>query len=128
MRVIPTLSSTGHAVPVPERIMKIISYYLALNYSQTTRYRGNVHSIQYAAFKAGDDVDKLAAGIKLDLGKILERNFPEGMTIEVEAVQMDGTETYDIRIDAAVVEYGVRYSVGKEISGIIDAIAKITSN
>jgi len=127
MKVVPTLSSKGWAKSPEERIDKIMLYYNALNPSQTLRYKGNVLSLQYAIYRAGDDMDALARYVETDLTDILKRNFPEGHTVSVNAVQIDGTETYDIQCTLTVTSDGKRYDVANVIASIDSDFARVNN-
>lgn len=118
MKVIPRLSSSGFAKSVPDRIDTIFAYYLSMNYSQTVRYKGNVHSLAYAVFRANGDMDKLAELIKVDLVKVLTRNFPEDVLLDVVSVRLENSETYEMQISGSVVENNKRFDISNALTGI----------
>lgn len=120
MHVVPTLSLAGWVKTPEERIDRIILYYTATNPSQTLRYNGHVVSLQYAFFRAGESMEELAQIVSRDLTAIFSRNFPEGATVEVEAVPIDGEDSalYNLEIAITVQVDNKIYNAAQTLSRI----------
>lgn len=122
MNIIPTLNSKGHAKSPEEKLDAVLVYYQSLNPSMTNRYRSKIRSLQNAIWECGTDggnIERLTGVVKSDLTMILNNNFPEGATIEVNAAPITGGgSTYNLIISATVVENGKTH----DMAGSLDKI------
>lgn len=122
MRVIPTLTSRGHAKTVEERVDAILTYYQALNPSMSNRFSKSIKSLQAAIWTAGtgfDSMERTVSIVKTDLEFILSNNFPEGATVDVSAQEISGSDaTFNLLIAATVVENEKTYDLSTSLERI----------
>lgn len=118
MHVVPTLSLAGWVITPEERIDRIILYYTATNPSQTLRFKGRVVSLQAAIFEGGEYMDQVARIVARDLTSVFTRNFPEGATVEVDALSDDDGALYNLQITITVRANGKLYNAAQTLSRI----------
>jgi hypothetical protein len=108
-----SLSRKGFLTDVAERADRQYAYYLTSDKSQSFLYNGKILSLQATIQAVGNNQQKLQSQITQDINTLLGAIFDTATaTITVGTPAWDGSNRFNITIQAVVTDNGVTYDLG----------------
>ena len=99
--LLPTMSMTGWAAGIAEKIDLMLAYYMASHYNQTVYHKGFVRSMAYTVQQYYNQPDALATNIKMDLESILA-GYVDYVYASVKYEERENKAIYDYHIDLTI--------------------------
>lgn len=126
-----SLSRKGLLTDVAERADRQFAYYYASDRSQSFLYNGQILSIQGTIQAVGNQQQQLQTQIQSDINVLLGAIFDAATaTVTVSTPAYDGSNRFNITIEAVVTDNGVTYDLGTLLlqsdNGIVQRI--LTAN
>lgn len=123
---IPSLSASGWVGDVPEKLDKLLGYFLVSEKSQSFFFDGSVASFPAIIQNNTEQPDRLADETRSALVSLLSRYF-EGAEVDAEARVPDTNrpDLIDLTLDIRVMADSKQYYAGRELSLINSKVAKI---
>lgn len=123
---IPTLSSSGWVGDVPEKLDKLLGYFLVSEASQSFLYEGSVASFPAMIQNNTEQPERLALQTKSSLVSLLGRYF-DGVEVDSDARVEDPErpDLINLVLDIRVMADGKQYQAGRELALINSKVATI---
>lgn len=123
---VPTLSASGWAGNISEKLDKLISYFFLSDFSQSHLYRGHVASLPYIIQSSSDNKSLLRTQTQKTLMDLLRPYF-DTVQIDVTLIAIDeaNPDNINLRVDATVTQDAVLYSVGREVQIVNSKVVAI---
>jgi len=123
---IPSLSASGWVGDVPEKLDKLLGYFLVSEKSQSFIFDGSVASFPAIIQNNTEQPMRLADETRSTLVTLLSRYF-DGAEVDAEATtpDPDRPDLIDLSLDIRVLVNGQQYYAGRELSLINSKVAKI---
>lgn len=130
--VAPSLDSKGWITDPNEYLVRLFTYYVASNYSQSLLFKGNILSMQKAIQQFGPNMEGLASRMQSDLTSIFGRSFGgDNVMVEVVVDESTGdwqqTAKINLLISATVKYRGTNYELRKSIANTDSIFTKFTN-
>lgn len=123
---IPSLSASGWVGDVPEKLDKLLGYFLVSEKSQSFFFEGSVASFPAIIQNNTEQPDRLADETKSALVSLLSRYF-DAAEVDAEARVPDSNrpDLIDLTLDIRVMSESRQYYAGRELSLINSKLAAI---
>jgi len=123
---IPSLSASGWVGDVPEKLDKLLGYFLVSEKSQSFFYEGSIASFPAIIQNNTEKADRLADETRSTLVALLSRYF-DAAEVDAEARTPDANrpDLIDLTLDIRVMVEGKQYYAGRELSLINSKVASI---
>lgn len=128
----PSLDSKGWMTEPNEYIMRLFTYYVASNYSQSLLFNGNILSLQKAIQHFGPNMEGLASRVQSDLNSIFSRSFGND-NVKVEAIidesggDWQAQAKINLLISASINYRGTVYELRETIANTDSIFVKFTN-
>lgn len=123
---VPTLSASGWAGNISEKLDKLISYFFLSDFSQSHLYRGHIASLPYILKQCADNRSLLRSETSRVLLGFLKPYFDQvQVDVQVLAIDESKPDNINLRVDVTVTQDAVIYSVGREIQTINSKVVAI---
>lgn len=111
-KVIPSLSELGWVKDTGNMLSKLLSYYMLTDAGQTISFQNNLTSLPATYFRHLENPDSMAAEMRSDLTKLLERHF-DNVEVLSKAKTDEGKLTTIMLYAHVLDEKGKRVSMGR---------------
>lgn len=123
---IPSLSASGWVGDVPEKLDKLLGYFLVSEKSQSFMFDGSIASFPAIIQNNTEQPDRLAGETRSTLVSMLSRYF-DGAEVDAEATVPDDErpDLINLVLDIRIMVEGRQYYAGRELSLINSKVANI---
>lgn len=123
---LPTLSASGWVMNTPEKLDRLVSYFIVSEASQSHLFAGQVASLPSIIQKNAENESGLVRDTTDALNSLLSRYFDSAeVSVDTAHPVADDPNRINLRVDAVVIDNGQRYSVGREITLVNSKVINI---
>ena len=109
---LPSLDSAGWTNDPATILDKAFSYFVISDHSQSDMYFGNISSLPYQLYQAGNDLELLSVDLQTELATYLKRYFDD-VSVQIEIKQNLKDQLYRMRLFVGVNVKGSEYTLDK---------------
>lgn len=123
---IPSLSASGWVANVPEKLDKLLGYFLVSEKSQSFMFQDSVVSFPAIIQNNTERPERLADETRTALVTLLSRYFDSAeVDATINTPDSNRPDVLDLTLDIKVMSDGKQYYAGREISMINSKVAAI---
>lgn len=123
---LPTLSASGWVSNIPEKLDRLIGYFIMSDHSQSHLFAGSIASLPHLIQNNAEDDSALIRETSSVLTALLGSYFDSAeVNVDLTHPTDEDPNRQNLRIDATVTQDGVRHSVGREIALVNSKVVDI---